>query len=236
MDTMQKVRVWDLPTRVFHWLLAAAIPAAIGTGMLGGDLMVWHGRLGLLILGLLAFRIVWGLIGSRHARFASFVRGPAAIRVYLRGQWRGHGHNPLGALSVLAMLALIGVQIGSGLFADDDIAFRGPLADLAGDEWTSRLTSVHALMQYALIGAVLLHAAAIGWYVRVRRETLVRPMLTGYKELQPGDAPPEKRTPSRSALAFVLASALAGAAVFGAAGGLIQPPPPAPAQAPAPAW
>ena len=236
MDTMHVVRVWDLPTRLFHWLLAAALPAAVGTGMLGGDLMVWHVRLGLFILGLLAFRIVWGLIGGRNARFASFVRGPAAIRAYLRGEWRGAGHNPLGALSVLAMLALIGLQIGSGLFADDDIAFRGPLADLAADDWTSRLTALHALTQYGLIGVVLLHAAAIAWYVRIRRENLVKPMLTGYKQLPREQAAPDAPGTARGALAFVVASAIALACVYAAAAGLATPAPAPAAPVQTPAW
>ncbi len=84
MDTKQRVLVWDLPTRLFHWLLAAAVPAALATGLLGGDLMVWHGRLGLFILGLVTFRVTWGFVGGRHARFASFVRGPAAVRATTR--------------------------------------------------------------------------------------------------------------------------------------------------------
>jgi cytochrome b len=237
MDDKQRVLVWDLPTRLFHWLLAAAIPAAVATGMLGGELMVWHGRLGLFILGLVAFRLTWGFVGSRHARFASFVRGPAAIAAYLRGEWRGSGHNPLGALSVLAMLGLIALQVGTGLFANDDIAFRGPLADLAGDDLSSRLTSLHALTQYGLIAVVVLHAAAIVYYVRVRRERLVGAMLTGYKEL-PLQASEDKahQAPGilRIGVAFVLASGVAAAAVYVASGALT--PPPAPAAVAAPAW
>ena len=240
MDIPQKVLVWDLPTRLFHWLLALAIPAALASGLAGGEWMQWHGRLGLFILGLVTFRLTWGFVGSRHARFASFVRGPAAIGAYLRGEWRGHGHNPLGALSVLAMLALIALQIGSGLFANDDIAFRGPLADLAGDDWSARLTSLHALTQWGLIGVVVLHAVAIIYYVRVRRERLVRPMLSGFKEVVPaseaqqpaGEPPPS--TSTRRAIAFVLASAIASATVYAAAGGLA--PKPVVVSAPAPAW
>ncbi|HEY0062549.1 MAG TPA: cytochrome b/b6 domain-containing protein [Telluria sp.] len=233
MDAMKKVQVWDLPTRLFHWLLALAIPSAIATGMIGAELIVWHGRLGLFILGLLAFRLVWGFIGPANARFARFVRGPAAIRAYLRGEWKGIGHNPLGALSVLAMLGLIALQVGSGLFADDDIAFRGPLADVLSDDWSSRLTSLHSLAQYGLIGAVVLHAIAIIYYVRVRRDNLLRPMVVGYKQI-PSDAPDVASfNPARIALAFALAAAIAGAVVYAAAGGLH--PAPAPVQA-APAW
>ena len=100
---MQRFLLWDLPTRVFHWALAACVVAAVITAKMGGNAMVWHGRIGVAIAGLLAFRVAWGLVGSTHARFAAFVGGPAAIRAYLAGAWRGAGHNPLGALSVLAM-------------------------------------------------------------------------------------------------------------------------------------
>ena len=109
---MKYVRVWDLPLRLFHWLLAAAVIAAMLTGQVGGNLMVWHGRLGILIAGLLGFRLAWGIVGSTHSRFASFVRGPAAIIAYLRGHWHGLGHNPLGALSVLGLLTVLGLQAG----------------------------------------------------------------------------------------------------------------------------
>lgn len=256
-STPQRLHVWDLPTRLFHWLLATAIPAAITTGMIGGELIVWHGRLGLLILGLVAFRLVWGIIGTRNARFAQFVRGPRAILAYLRGEWRGVGHNPLGALSVLAMLGLIAVQIGSGLFANDDIAFRGPLADQVSDDVSSRLTSLHSLLQYGLIAVVVLHAVAIAWYVKVKRENLLRPMVTGWKEVPSavldagagGDAAEKagavqdatgSETPGalRTVVAFLVAAAFAGALVYSVA----QPvfgtaPSAAPAAAPAaPAW
>ena len=100
----QLIRLWDLPTRLFHWLLAALVTAAFVTGLTGGNAMVWHGRLGLLILGLLTFRLVWGLVGSTYARFVQFVPGPKTMLTYLRGGWQGMGHNPLGALSVLALL------------------------------------------------------------------------------------------------------------------------------------
>ena len=221
MQAIRRLHVWDLPTRVFHWLLALAIPAAIATGMIGGDLIVWHGRLGLAILGLITFRLLWGFIGAPHARFASFVRGPRAIAAYLRGEWRGVGHNPLGALSVLAMLALIALQIGSGLFANDDIAYQGPLAHAASDDWSSRLTTLHSLLQYGLIGVVLLHAAAIVYYVRVRREQLLRPMITGYKHVQetaPGT--PEPVRPRVRWIAFLLAACVAAGTVYAASGAL----------------
>ena len=140
---MQHVRVWDLPLRLFHWLLAAAVIAAMLTGQVGGNLMVWHGRLGILIAGLLGFRLAWGIVGSTHSRFASFVRGPAAIIAYLRGHWHGLGHNPLGALSVLGLLTVLGLQAGGGLFANDDIAFQGPLYGLVSKDTSDWMTGLH---------------------------------------------------------------------------------------------
>ena len=117
---MTRIQIWDLPTRLFHWLLVSAIGAAWATGEAGGSWMIWHGRIGLCIIGLISFRLAWGFLGTNYARFSTFVRGPAAIRAYLRGQWQGLGHNPLGALSVLALLAVVSLQMGSGLFANND--------------------------------------------------------------------------------------------------------------------
>lgn len=141
---MKRQRVWDLPTRIFHWLLAVGIVVAMVTGQIGGALIDWHGRSGLFILGLVIFRVVWGFVGAPTARFSQFVRGPAAIRSYLRGEWKGIGHNPLGALSVLALIALTAAQVGTGLFANDDISFQGPLADLISKEWSDQSRGLHA--------------------------------------------------------------------------------------------
>ncbi|HPR06711.1 MAG TPA: cytochrome b/b6 domain-containing protein, partial [Denitromonas sp.] len=110
------ILIWDLPTRLFHWLLVVCVIGAIISTKIGGNAMLWHGRFGLAIVGLLGFRLAWGVVGSHTARFAQFVRGPATIAAYLRGQWQGIGHNPLGALSVLAMLlVLVGAGSKAGL-------------------------------------------------------------------------------------------------------------------------
>lgn len=239
---MKRQRVWDLPTRLFHWLLAAGIGVAVVTGKIGGELIDWHGRSGLFILGLVIFRVVWGFIGAPTARFAHFVRGPAAIRRYLRGEWRGIGHNPLGALAVLALLALTAAQVFSGLFANDDIAFQGPLADLVSKEWSDRSRGLHALIFNGLIGVVGLHLAAIAFYTRVKRESLLKPMVTGWKEVAPevqlvaAERHPPKPGHWRSAVAFVIAATVATTTVYAAAGGLLPEPPPAAPAAGAPAW
>jgi cytochrome b len=217
-----RVRVWDLPLRLFHWLLVAAVITAFVTAKIGGNAMVWHGRAGLAVIGLLVFRIVWGFIGSTHARFAGFVRGSAAIRAYLKGQWRGVGHNPLGALSVLAMLGLLSVQAAAGLFADDDIAFQGYLYSLAGADLSARVTAIHKLFEPLLILLVALHIGAIAFHVRVRRNNLVKPMITGWKDVS--ETTPESRPGGGGLIAFVVAIAIATAAACAASGALLPPP------------
>ena len=168
---MQRILVWDLPTRLFHLLLAACVAGSFVSAKIGGNAMVWHGRFGLAVVGLLAFRLVWGFVGSTYARFIQFVRGPAAIVAYVRGQWHGEGHNPLGALSVLAMLGALLLQVSTGLFANDDIAFEGPLYALVGKEFSDRAVGIHRLVEPLIILLVVAHLAAIVFYVRFKKET-----------------------------------------------------------------
>lgn len=219
---MQRINVWDLPTRLCHWLLALSIASAFITGQLGGNLIDWHGRIGIAIVGLIVFRLVWGFVGSSTARFASFVRGPAAIKRYLRGEWRGLGHNPLGALSVLGLLAVIAAQAGSGLFANDDIAFQGPLAGLVSEALSNQLSEVHETLIGILIALVVLHLAAIAYYLRVKGDNLVKPMLTGWKNVAADEvaAPPKKGSLAGLAVALLCA----GLAVYGVSGSWLPAP------------
>ena len=219
---MPRFRLWDLPTRVFHWALVLCVTGSFISVKIGGHAMVWHGRCGLAVVGLLVFRLVWGVIGSTYARFASFVRGPAAIKAYLRGEWRGAGHNPLGALSVLAMLATLLFLVGSGLFANDDIAFEGPLYALVGKDFSDRVSGLHRLIEPWLILLVLTHIGAIAYYVHVRGETLIMPMLTGTME---GSGESAR---GGGAVAFCIALTLALAAIYGASGAWLPGPLPAP--------
>ena len=221
--------LWDLPTRLFHWLLVLAMAAAVVTGQLGGSLIEWHGRLGLLIVGLLAFRIVWGLLGSTYARFAQFAPTLGRVRAYLAGQWHGEGHNPLGALSVFGLLGLLVLQVATGLVANDDIAFRGPLFDLVGNDLSNRLTGLHHLLSNLLIGLVLLHVAAIAFYGHVKKQMLLKPMLTGWKE---GEGESAK---GGGWLAVIVALLIAAGAVYVASGAWLPEPPPVPA-AETPDW
>lgn len=233
----QRIYLWDLPTRLFHWLLLAAFAAAFITGQVGGNLIVWHGRLGVLILGLVVFRLIWGVIGSTYARFSQFVAGPGAIARYLRGQWQGIGHNPLGALSVLALLGLVGVQVGTGLFANDDIAFTGHLYALVDARLSNRLTGVHKLLSNLLIALVVVHVLAVAYYRRVKRHDLLTPMVTGWKH----DAPAHSRSAQGGGpVAFLAAAAIAGGVAWAVGSGwasqTFAPPPPPPAAVETPSW
>src|SRR5438105_222316 len=134
------IKVWDLPLRVFHWVLVTAVSGAYITGELGGRLTDWHGRLGTLVLGLLIFRVIWGFAGNRYSRFSSFFPTPAKLQAYLKGELREAGHSPLGAIAVLTLLALLASLVTTGLFANDDIAFQGPLFNLIDKDLSDRLS------------------------------------------------------------------------------------------------
>ena len=229
-----RIRLWDLPTRLFHWLLAASVVAAVVSAQVGGNMMDWHGRIGLFIVGLLTFRLVWGVMGSTYARFLQFVPTPAKVKAYLRGEWHGVGHNPLGAFSVFGLLALLGFQSISGLFSNDDIAFTGPLFDLISKDRSNLLTGLHHLASNLIYVLVALHIAAIAFYARVKKDNLVKPMITGWKDLEPGDS--AQSATGGGALAFVVALVIALAAVYFASGKWMPAAPPPPPAAATPAW
>ena len=182
-----KVRVWYLPTRLFHWFLLAGVTTSFITVKLGGNAMIWHGRAGTFVLSLLVFRLIWGFIGSPTARFQSFVKGPKAVWLYIQGRTVTPafvGHNPLGALSVLALLCLFLFQALTGLGTSDDIFFDGPLVQTLSSDTVSLLTSLHKSTEPFLLGLIALHLAAIAFYRLVKKTNLVRPMITGVKRLQ----------------------------------------------------
>jgi len=180
------IRVWDLPTRLFHWVLVLLVCFSVVTAHVGGNWLDWHMRSGYCILALLAFRIMWGFAGSHHARFANFVRPPAAVLVYFRQLRDGSapaqaGHNPLGALSVIAMLLALLLQASTGLFSNDSISSEGPLAKRVSQATSDRLSSLHEANQYVIYVLVALHLGAIAYYFFAKRENLVVPMFTGDK-------------------------------------------------------
>lgn len=209
-----KVRIWDLPTRLFHWLLALAVIALVVTAKLGGNAMNWHLALGHVVLALLLFRLLWGLVGGHWSRFASFVHAPATLVRYLRGRGQvqdSAGHSPLGALSVFAMLLALLAQVASGLLSDDEIAFSGPLTRFVSGDMVALATHYHAHWgQYLIYVLTGLHLLAIAWY-GFQRRGLVGAMLTGDK-LLPAPVPAARDTAATRLLALALAALAAGIA------------------------
>jgi cytochrome b len=208
-----RVRVWDLPTRLFHWLLVFLVAGLVTTGYIGGDAMQWHARFGYTVLTLVLFRIVWGVVGGHWSRFRSFLYSPGSVAAYIGGR-PAHpdhlvGHNPLGAGAVFAMLLVLLAQASTGLFGDDEIAFTGPLNRFVSSSTGLALTAYHrGPGQWLLIALVVLHIGAIVFYVKRKRQTLVRPMITGDKELAtPATSSRDDVRSRMTALALVAACA-----------------------------
>jgi cytochrome b len=176
--------VWDLPTRLFHWLMVLSIIGSYFTAQPGTDWMPWHMRLGYFMIGLLVFRLIWGLIGPRHARFVNFIKGPTSIIAYLKGACQSVGHNPLGAGMVVLMLVLLLVQVTTGLFSTDDIAYVGPYNPSVSHGLAERLTGIHHWNFNLILAAVVLHLCAITFYTFVKKERLVPAMIHGHKPAQ----------------------------------------------------
>ncbi len=204
----QKIKVWDAPTRIFHWSLVLLIPFMWWSADTGGSWLAWHLRGGLLILGLLVFRLLWGFFGSDTARFHRFVQGPQQIKRYLNGQLTENeqpGHNPLGALMVLALLAGLGIQVGSGLFAADENSFTysGYLNAWAGEAGGSVARNVHVTFFWVLLGLIAVHVLVIVLYKLVKKHDLIRPMLTGFKHIE-GQVPVLRFTSWRIAVLLLI--------------------------------
>jgi len=219
--TAGTVLVWDLPTRLFHWLLFASLGGCWITAEAGVEWRDLHMQLGYVALGLVAFRLLWGFTGTRHARFASFVRGPAVALRHLRALLSGPaaprhaGHNPAGGLMVLLLLALVGVQAASGLFVDDDIMYAGPYAGAISGDLADAIESLHHRNFTLLQIAVALHVAAIVWH-RFRGEPLVAAMWHGRKPAEglAADDGIEHAFPWRAVAAIGIASAAVVALVL----------------------
>ena len=188
------IPVWDLPTRLFHWSLVLLVAFCGISGELAEDLgstfMDWHMWSGYAILALLIFRLVWGFVGGTYARFANFVRGPGAVLGYVGdlvaklGGPPHVGHNPLGGWSVILLLACLAVQVGTGLFiSDQDLGVEGPLAKLVSNRTSDKLADLHEGAFAVLLTLIGIHLAAIAFYLFVKGENLVRPMVTGKKRL-----------------------------------------------------
>lgn len=182
----EKRLVWDLPTRLFHWVLVASMVASWLTADPGSPSMKWHMYLGYWTLGLVIFRVLWGFFGPKHARFSEFFK-PGRIGGYAAGLFRRDskqavGHNPLGALAVIVMLLMVAIQAVSGLFITDDIVWSGPWNPAVSGETADRLTTLHHLNFDVLLWLVGLHVLTILFYAFYKRQDLVGPMFTGYKK------------------------------------------------------
>jgi cytochrome b len=215
---MKKIRVWDLPIRLFHWVLVMLLVVSVVTQYIGGNAMEWHFRSGYAVLTLIVFRILWGLIGPRYARFSSFFPAPSKVGAYLRDVKDGvsekyPGHSPLGGLSVIALLCVVSAQAVSGMFANDDIASEGPLVKFISKELSDSITWFHkdisANLLYFLVG---LHVLAIIYYLGKKKD-LVSPMLTGDKQAS-DDAPVANDSAGIRLLAVVILGLAAGLIYF----------------------
>ena len=208
------VLVWDLPTRLFHWLLVALVAVSFASGKIGGNAMLYHAWCGEAILALLMFRIAWGFIGSSPSRFRTFLAGPATVLRYALTLFRREAdhhlsHNPLGGWSVMAMLLVLLIQAGTGLFANDDIATQGPLYRWVSKAASDRLTSIHHLNRDVVIIIVAVHVAAVLFHLIYKKENLILPMITGIKQWQDNFTGVDSQQPFW--LAALVAAAAAGA-------------------------
>lgn len=209
------VRVWDLPTRAFHWVLVLCLLALITTGQIGGEAMVWHFRSGYAMLTLLLFRLIWGVVGGHWSRFAAFIYSPRTVVAYIKGTSRAEhsvGHNPLGAGSVFAMLGFLLIQVTTGLISDDEIANTGPFSRWVSNALVQSATFYHKdVGKLIVIGLVLLHMGAILFYWIKKHDNLVRPMILGDKQLS--FEAPSSRDDTRSRLLGLLIFIGCGAVV-----------------------
>jgi len=226
---VEKRLVWDLPTRLFHWLLALDILALYLTADGGTPTMEWHFRFGYIALGLVTFRIIWGFVGPRHARFATFLVGPGKLFTYLRHFFRRDsppvpGHNPAGAVMVIVLLLMVGLQAVSGLFTYDDIAFGGPYYGYDGGRLQGLMGSIHHRNFSILQWLILAHIVAVLFYLFYKRQNLIGAMFSGRKPAKVV-AETEAIPGSRLLLAVVIAVVVAAAVWW-----LVEsaPPPPEP--------
>jgi len=219
MKQVRQIRVWDLPVRLFHWTLVFGVLSAwITADFL--EVFDVHEMVGLLVIGLVVFRVMWGLWGSSTARFSQFVRGKEAAMDYLSGRWQGVGHNPIGGWSVLLMLGLLLLMGLTGLFANNDGDYTGPLAFWVNTDVSGFLTSIHKLAFNLLLLVIGVHVLAIVIYKRVLGKDLIKPMIVGDADAETDS---QASTEGGSWMGFVLALMVALAAVWAASGAWHSP-------------
>jgi cytochrome b len=230
-----KVKVWDLPVRIFHWAIVVLLVFQVVSARIGGDMMAWHVYSGYAALILIVFRVLWGFFGSTHSRFASFLAGPAATlrfakRLFSREAVPQVGHNPLGGWSVIAMIGLLGFQAVSGLFANDGASTEGPFAQLVSIETSNLLTEMHRWNLRLLVLISVMHIAAVLFHLFAKKEDLTTAMFTGVQEVpeaairerrEPGRKSPLRRAASREPAASYFASNWLALAILLAAVALV---------------
>lgn len=209
----EAVKIWDWPTRLVHWALALLVPASWVTAN-AFDLLAIHMVLGYITLGLVAFRVLWGLVGPRHARFSNFLTGPTGVWRYARTLARrdstpSAGHNPVGALAIVLMLGMLGLQATTGLFTSDELAYFGPWNGAVSSSTAKTLGSLHAANGQLIPWVIALHLLAVFWYAAYKRQNLIGPMVTGRKPSPPFTAADAIRGEG-SAWALLLAAVVAG--------------------------
>ena len=187
-----RVLVWDLPVRIFHWAIVLLLVGLVATGLIGNEWLLWHMRMGLAVIALIAFRILWGFVGSRNARFGAFLAGPSRVLRYarsFRGTHEVHAtHNPAGGWMVVLLLLALLVQVTTGLFTNDDILWGGPLSERVSKDTSDALSAVHRRWWWVIVAFSVLHIGAVLAYLAMLRDNLIAPMFTGYKVLPPGAA------------------------------------------------
>jgi len=223
-----KSLVWDLPTRLFHWLLVVCLAGSWITAEAGFDWTETHFLFGYTSLGLVVFRIIWGFIGPTHARFRSFIKGPAHIfnsaRALLnRSPSTYIGHNPIGGWSTVLFLAVVAMQATTGLFISDDIFYAGPYNGIVSSATAGNLAGIHHLNFNLLQALVLIHLSAVIWYQWGKRTPLIKPMITGKKALT------DEQMDNAITHNYLLRAVISGSVVAAAVVALVQfAPPPAP--------
>ena len=213
MTENNKIPAWDIPTRLFHWVLVLLIANAYLTYEFGDVQMKWHMWNGYALLTLCLYRLIWGIVGSSTARFADFIKGPGAVIGYLASLKSDHpqkylGHNPAGGLMILALLGLILTQGSMGLFTSDEILVEGPLVFLTSSDWVTFAGTLHRVGFWVIFGFAALHVAAAVFYLVVKKENLIKAMINGKKDR--ADVPDGARLQARSpvlALVCLLLSA-----------------------------
>jgi cytochrome b len=211
---MRKILVWDLPTRLFHWLTVILVAAAYATWRL--NWMDWHADTGYALLALLVFRLFWGFFGSETARFARFFAAPRGVMDHLARLLRREpdhqvGHNPAGGWMVLLLLALLLLETLTGIYINNDVADVGPFTDIVPAPVADFITALHDALWQVLVATVALHVLAVAFYWLAKRQNLLRPMITGYKLLPPDARPPAQAGALRASLLLCCGALVAAA-------------------------